>query len=140
MTALRHRWAVSALMLAALSANPAGVLAQSRSLTLDDIYDPATRVNFGGNPVPAMTWIDDVRYLVAQRDGEGVVWTEVNARDGRTAPLFDAAAFQKAVSALSGVSPEEARAQSRSRALTFSGDHSAALMTKRSTLWAPCGH
>ena len=32
--------------------------AQQRLLTLDNIYDPDRRVNFNGNPVTGLTWVD----------------------------------------------------------------------------------
>ena len=40
--------------------------AQQRLLTIDDIYDPGRRVNFSGNPAPAITWIDGTHYAWSQ--------------------------------------------------------------------------
>jgi dipeptidyl-peptidase-4 len=58
----------------------------SRTLTIDAIYDPQTRVDFSGAPATGMTWLDDESYMLRR----GNEWLRVNAATGRSAPLFDA--------------------------------------------------
>ena len=50
------------LALAVFLAGAGVVTAQQRLLTIDDIYDPSTRVNFSGNAPTDLTWIDSTRY------------------------------------------------------------------------------
>ena len=52
--------------------------AQQRLLTIDDIYDPGSRVNFSGNPAPAITWIDGTHYAWNQ-NGD---WLKIDAANG----------------------------------------------------------
>lgn len=115
-----------AVALAVLAASPA---AAQRALTLDDIYDPARRINFSGSVPPTISWLDDSRYLEAQDRAGGVEWTIVSAVDGSTRALFDPGRLQASLARLPGVSADAARRASRSRALTFDAVHAAALFT-----------
>ena len=63
--------------------------AQDKLLTLDDLYDPEKRVNFSGNPPPALIWLDDGHYLQGAR--------KVNALTGESAPLFDDAQQERSL-------------------------------------------
>jgi len=77
-----HRWLVAAAVLVAGSQ----VVGQSaRTLTLEAIYDPASRVNFSGVPLPDVEWLDDNRYIVAQRTARGAEWVKVDAASGPAA-------------------------------------------------------
>src|SRR5436190_183583 len=117
---------VAALLLAA----PA-VSAQQRLLTIDDIYDPSTRVNFSGNAPSDLSWIDSARYAQL---GTGGTWLSVDAVSGSERPLFDAAKMEAALSRL-GVNANDARRMARSRTLTFNHKYSAALLTIDSDLY-----
>jgi dipeptidyl-peptidase-4 len=97
-----------ALILVVVSAS--AVLAQNKLLTIDDIFDPAKRINFGGNPV-APRWLKDgVHYIVASKDRNAFPrLLKVNAVTGKSEPLYDAAKMQAAFAALPGISKEDAR-------------------------------
>src|SRR5215210_3742830 len=56
--------------------------AQQRLLTIDDIYDPVKRVDFSGNPAPAITWIDGTHYTQRQNGSGGTDWLKVDAATG----------------------------------------------------------
>jgi hypothetical protein len=80
-----------ALVLLALLAVPAR--AQQKNLTLDDLYDPAKRVNFGSVP-GSYAWLNDKEYvkLGSARGGLApatAALTRVNAETGAETPLFD---------------------------------------------------
>ena len=49
-----------ALLLAML---PTAVEAQNRALTLDDLYNPSTSINFGGRPISGLAWLNDTHYI-----------------------------------------------------------------------------
>ena len=113
--------------------------AQQRMLTIGDIYDPATRVNFNGNPPGNLVWIDATRYAeprAAGGDVGGVVWMAVDAATGAERPLFDAARLEAALARLPGVGAGDARRVSRSRGLAFNRTYSAALFTIDSDLYS----
>jgi dipeptidyl-peptidase-4 len=127
---LRRATAAAALVMAVGGA----AAAQQRALTIDDIYDPSTRVNFSGTSVGDLSWIDGARYLQARTAGD-VVWLAIDAASGTERPLFDAARMESALSRLSGITDADARRAARSRALTFNRNHSAALVTIGSDLY-----
>jgi len=103
--------------------------AQQKLLTLDDIYDPATRVHFSGAPASGFVWVDASHYAWPRRtDGrEGVEWTKVDAASGTSQPLFDEAALAAALAKLPGVSAEDASRAVHSEDLVFDRLYGAAL-------------
>jgi dipeptidyl-peptidase-4 len=108
------------------------VFAQRKPLTLDDIYGPTTRVNFGGAPAPAFAWIDSGHYAwprVIAGDRRSVEWLRVDAATGATEPLFDATKAEAAIAALPGVVAADAKSLARSRDLIFNPNYSAAIVT-----------
>ena len=85
--------------------------AQQKLLTIDDIFDPAKRVNFNGT-TPTIRWLKDGNhYLVTNEASRRDVprLQKVNAATGETTPFFDAAKMQAAFAALPGVSADDAR-------------------------------
>jgi dipeptidyl-peptidase-4 len=120
---------LAALTLVLMTAAPS---AQQKQLTLDDIYGPTSRVNFSGEPAPAIEWIDGSHYAWARpaTDGRGAVdWLNVSADTGATSPLFDAARAEAALAALPGVGSDQAGRLVHSRDLIFNHTYSAALLT-----------
>jgi dipeptidyl-peptidase-4 len=107
------------------------VSAQQTLLTLDDIYGPATPVNFSGTPAPAFAWIDGDHYAWPRPTGDRSVvdWMAVSAATGDATPLFDAAKAESALAALPAVGATAAKQAVHSRDLIFNGAHSAALLT-----------
>ena len=78
-----------------------------KPLSIDVIYDPATRVNFSGRVGPDSEWIDDGSYVRATR-GASAEWQRVDAATGQATSLFDTAKMQAALVRLPGVSAEAA--------------------------------
>ncbi|PYR30715.1 MAG: hypothetical protein DMF92_07800, partial [Acidobacteria bacterium] len=106
--------------------------AQQTLLTLDDIYDPNTRINFNGNPPPRLAWIDQGHYAWSRQVGAGgrtVDWVKVDAATGNVQPLFDAAKMEAAIARVQGVAADEARSLAHSRDLIFNDKYSAAILT-----------
>src|SRR5687767_2287793 len=85
--------------------------AQQKLLTIDDIFDPAKRVNFNGT-TPTVRWLKDGNhYLVTNEASRRDVprLQKVNAATGQATPFFEAAKMQAAFAALPGVSEADAR-------------------------------
>ncbi len=101
--------------------------AQPRPLTLDDIYDPSRRINFAGTPLPALTWIDASRYVLARAGGDGPEWQVVDAESGSATTLFAAGRLDAAL-VTAGAAADAARAAARARSLTFDRTGSALVL------------
>ena len=86
------------------------VPAQNKLLTIDDIFDPAKRVNFNGTPSSPRWMKDGIHYLVVSKDRAAFPrLLKVNAVSGASAPFYDAVKMQAAFAALPGVSKDDAR-------------------------------
>ena len=84
--------------------------AQDKLLTIDDIYDPAKRVNFSGTPMGGQWLKDGVHYITASRDRNASPrLLKVNAVTGKSEPFYNAAKMEAAFDALSGISKETAK-------------------------------
>ena len=126
MRSATRRLVVSMAFVAALGARTTGQSA--RTLTLETIYDPASRADFSGVPAPDVAWIDGRTYLVPRAGARGVEWLRTDAATGRSSPLFDADRMESAIGALPGVTREEARLLARSPDLTFNPARTAAII------------
>jgi hypothetical protein len=85
--------------------------AQQKLLTIDDIFDPAKKVNFNGT-TPTIRWLKDGNhYLLTNEASRRDVprLQKVNAATGEATPFFDATKMQAAFAALPGVSAADAR-------------------------------
>src|SRR5256884_6431214 len=86
------------------------VFAQNKLLTIDDIFDPAKRVNFSGTPANPRWLKDGEHYIVASKDRNAFPrLLKVNAITGKSEPLYDAMKMEAAFAALPGVGKEDAR-------------------------------
>ena len=84
---------------------------QQKLLTIDDIFDPAKRVNFNGT-TPTVRWLKDGNHYLLVNDAsrrDVPRLQKVNAATGEAVPFFDAAKMQAAFAALPGISAENAR-------------------------------
>src|SRR5437867_3989433 len=108
MTALKHRqlffFAIFFLLPASLP-----TLAQQKLLTIDDIFDPAKRVNFSGTPASPRWLKDGVHYIVVSKDRNAFPkLLKVNAVTGKSEPFYDAAKMEAAFVALPGLGKDDA--------------------------------
>lgn len=74
--------------------------AQTPRLTIDAIFDPATRVRFAGAPPAGQQWTDEARYLEVRTVEGQRDWLLVEAETGRTSPLVDRPRLDAALSRL----------------------------------------
>src|SRR5215467_13033937 len=71
------------------------VLAQQKLLTIDDIFDPAKRVNFSGTPSSPRWLKDGVHYIVVSKDRNAFPrLLKVNSVTGQSQPFYDAAKME----------------------------------------------
>ncbi|MFN2576861.1 MAG: DPP IV N-terminal domain-containing protein [Pyrinomonadaceae bacterium] len=105
-------------------------LAQNKLLTIDDIFDPAKRVNFSGNPSNPRWLKDGEHYLVLSRDRNAFPrLLKVDAVTGKSEPFYDAAKMEAAFSALPGVAKEDARRLANQTVYDLNPSETAALIS-----------
>jgi dipeptidyl-peptidase 4 len=106
------------------------VHAQNKLLTIDDIFDPAKRVNFSGTPSGPRWLKDGVHYLVVSKERNAFPrLLKVNAVTGASAPFYDATKMQAAFAALPGVSKEDARRLANQTSYQLNPSETGALIT-----------
>jgi len=110
------------------------VRAQQRTLTLDDIYSPTTRINFSGAVPSGLAWIDGSHLAWPRNIGAGVTWTALDV-DGAERDLFEPANMQSALEQL-GVPDGDARRAAHARDLVFNAQYSAAVAEIGDDLYA----
>ncbi len=112
--------------------------AQEKLLTLDDLYDPKTKVDFSGSPPTGLIWLKDgVHYLHGKSDraeGTGQL-LKVNALTGQTAAFFDAAKMEAALGRLPGISGEDARKLAHQGSYRMNEARTAALLNHANDLF-----
>ena len=104
--------------------------AQTRRLTIDDLYDPTLRIDFSGGAPSGLTWISDTHYIWPKPATAGLVdWVKVNAATGTSEPLFDAQKMRTAFAALPGIRAEDVKALPNDPGLEMNDAHNAALVS-----------
>jgi dipeptidyl-peptidase 4 len=132
MTGLLSRARVLSVTLAWFALASVPVLAQQKMLTIDDLFDPVKKVNFGSSyGAPGYSWINDREYIHFKSGS----YVRVDAATGTEAKLFDAARLEAALTKLPGVTAAEAARVSRQRDLTFNAEHSALIVSVADDLY-----
>ncbi len=111
--------------------------AQQKLLTIDDLYDPKSKVDFSGPPPPGLRWLKDgVHYLQSRGErgsGAGQL-SKVNALTGQSAPFFDAGRMEAALKQ-AGVGTDDARRLSRRGSYQMNEARTAALLNHAGDLF-----
>ena len=83
---------------------------QNKLLTIDDIFDPVKRVNFGGT-VPTIRWLKDGKHYLQTNEASSNLprIQKVDAVTGDAVAFFDAAKMQSAFKALPGFTDQDAK-------------------------------
>src|SRR5437763_16456227 len=115
---MRHKKLIP-LLVVLLVCCPAWAAAQEKLLTVEDIYDPVKKVNFGGPPPASVEWLNDGKHYLQsrtehrwERGGVLILTTQlmkVDARTGEAGPFFDAARMESALTKLPGLSKDDAK-------------------------------
>ena len=87
------------------------VQSQQKLLTIDDIFDPAKRVNFSGT-VPTIRWLKDgTHYLLTNDAAKNDLprLQKVDAVTGQAVPFLDSAKMETAFAAIPGITAADAK-------------------------------
>jgi dipeptidyl-peptidase-4 len=118
------------LLVAGILALPGPVAAQAKRFTLDELFDPVTRLDATGVVPSGLTWLDDSRAVWPKRvDEDTADWLVLDVERGTTSPFHEASSLETALAALPGLSPGQARKLSRPRSFVFGPDKRTAVLT-----------
>ncbi len=117
----RFRLVLAASLLAARAA-----AADPKPLTLDVVYDPERKVEFGGAPATGLAWLSDTHFLWP-KGAPSVEYLRVEALTGRTTPFFDAGRVERALVA-EGATAELARQAASARGIVMDPGRTALLL------------
>ncbi len=112
-------------------------IAQQKLLTIDDIFDPAKKVNFSGT-VPNIRWLKDGRhYLLANDPAKKDLprLQSVDAVTGEATPFFDSAKMQSALMALGGITAQDAKQLANRGSYQLNNDETAVLLNWNNDLF-----
>src|SRR6266545_695920 len=112
-------------------------LAQQKLLTIDDIFDPAKRVNFSGT-VPNIRWLKDGRHYLLANDAtkkDLPRLQKVDAVTGEAVPFFDASKMQAALTILGGVTEQDAKELANRDSYRLNHDETALLVNWNNDLF-----
>ena len=121
------RW----LFVVAVVLVPALTSAQTRPLTLDDIYDPQRRIDFSGGAPSGLTWVSETHYIWPRPEAKSglVEWIKVDAASGNSVPLFSPEKMRAAFDALPGLRAEDVERLPASRSLELNATATAMMVT-----------
>ncbi len=111
---------------------------QEKLLTLDDIYDPKTKININGSPPLNLTWLPDgTHYLQPEKDSEAGQYRllKVNALTGVSTPFFDAGRMASAFARLPGFDEKEADRLAHLGSYQMNADATAVLINEANDLF-----
>jgi dipeptidyl-peptidase-4 len=130
------------LLTGVLGLMAAGAVAQTRPLSVEEIYSYEGWTRFNGSQAAMMTWVpsgdpwlSDTAHLwpfdaqgKPAADASTGPWLRVEATSGTSRPLYTYAQLERALVG-AGVTAAEARGSARSRHSTFNAAHDALLIT-----------
>ncbi|MDQ3800609.1 MAG: DPP IV N-terminal domain-containing protein, partial [Acidobacteriota bacterium] len=105
--------------------------AQDRMLTIDDIFDPQKRVNFGGRPTFVQWNRDGTTYKQMQNQ----TLMRVNALTGEATPVLDNKKLVSVLTQTSGFTLEEANRLGTTPAQQFNNAENAILINHKNDLY-----
>ena len=111
--------------------------AQQKLLTIDDIFDPAKKINFSGT-VPNIHWLKDGRHYLLANDASRKDLPrlqKVDAVSGEAVPFFDAVKMQAALTTLGGVTEQDAKQLATRSSYQMNNDETALLINWNNDLF-----
>ncbi len=104
--------------------------AQQKLLTIDDIFDPAKKINFNGT-VPSIRWLKDGQhYLLTNEASKKTVprLQKVDALTGEATAFLDATKMEAAFMALGGLSAQDAKQLANRSSYDFNNNGTAVMV------------
>jgi dipeptidyl-peptidase-4 len=117
--------AVFALLLCApAAAQDAQTAGAGKPLSLDVLYDPASKVDFAGTAPRGLTWLDETRLHWPKTDPKSQLTDHfvIDADTGVTRPLFDPAVLEASLARVPGVTADQARDLAREKSYVLDKD------------------
>ena len=108
--------------------------AQQKLLTIDDIFDPSTRVNFSGT-VPAVHWLKDGNHYLLTEPSKKNGIQKVDAATGEAVPFVGTAKMQAAFMSLGGITEKDAKQLANRSSYQWSHDETAVLVNWNNDLF-----
>lgn len=110
--------------------------AQEKLLTIDDIYDPDRRVQFGGKPTLGVRWlVDGTSYAQTRTGDDGQSgFYRIDAKTGKQTLFYDAAKLESALAA-AGIAADEAEKLAGQTAFEFNAAQTAAIIGANNDLY-----
>lgn len=107
---MQRRFVIAFSVLVLLLFQTSNGLAQNKLLTIDDIFDPAKRVNFSGNAANPRWLAEGEHYIVTSKERNAFPrLLKVDAVTGKSVPFYDAGKMEAAFAALPGFAKADAR-------------------------------
>ena len=125
------------LIAAAILLLPTVAPAQQRTLTIDHIYAPESRVDFSGRLPTGLRWISDTHYLLRERSpasGPTRV-VAVDAGTGNVETYLDLDEFERGLAELPGMSRDAARRAARGGDYVWDPDHTGLVVSISNDLY-----
>lgn len=121
---MRSAALVALLACVPAAAQDAQTAGASRPLSLDVLYDPATKLDFAGTAPRGLTWLDEGRLLWPKTDPTSKLTEHfvIDADTGATRPLFEPAALEGALARVAGVTADKARSLAREKTYALDKD------------------
>ena len=107
-----------------------------KRLDLDIIFSPddGVRIDFSGTPLGGLEWLADGRHFIQPSKGNDQPALRVDARTGKSSPLYDKSKILDALEALPGFPVDKANPLTEAEP-TLSIDHQALLINNASDLF-----
>ena len=104
--------------------------APHEALSIDVLFDPDKKIDFGGHPATNLVWIDDEHFLWPKSDRKAKTndWKLVEADSGKMEPFAPAAKLEAALAALPEIGAEKAKRLAYSDAGAWAGQPKALLL------------
>src|SRR5215203_5926475 len=123
----KFRWLLIAIFVFSAVAQ-----AQDKLLSIDDIFDPQTRIPFSGRPLNARGWTKDGK---AYKIFQGGQMLRVDALSGENVPVYDTKKFVSVLSLTPGFTLDEANRIGQAAFQQFNAAETAVLINHNDDLW-----
>jgi dipeptidyl-peptidase 4 len=104
----------------------------NRPITFEALHGSERRLSFHGNPVSSLTWLDDGLHFLQVKEGRLL---EVEARTGRSRPLFDPDKLAAGLASLPAIGPDAARSLAQTPGLHMNAQRTAAIFQHENDLY-----